>query len=160
MRHAYGVQCGAAAPKSGLVYQTRRIASAPLRAQGARDPCTRAGFPAGCSNGNLQTRGAVKHPTRIGDIVSGNQILRPLLEQAAKLRRLDEAVKLWLGQPLARYATVAALHEETLVLLVASSAWAARVRYKVPELLAAAAAAPGLGTISRIQIKVGSHQHP
>ncbi len=98
----------------------------------------------------------MKHPTRIGDIVAGNQTLRGLYDQAARLRSYEQQVRSWLADPaLAVHVRVAAVRDELLVLVVDSPAWAARLRYLEPRILAEAQAAPGFPAIRSVRVRVG-----
>jgi len=59
----------------------------------------------------------------------------PLLERARKLQRLEQAVLGLLPENLAAHCRVMNLKNETLILAVPSSAWAARLRFTGPELV-------------------------
>ncbi len=57
----------------------------------------------------------------------------PLLERARRLQRMEQAVLRLLPEDLAAHCSVMNLKNETLILGVASPAWAARLRFAVPE---------------------------
>lgn len=64
-----------------------------------------------------------------------NKAAVPLLERARKLTRLEHTVLRLLPENLAGHCRVLNLKNETLVLSVNSSAWAARLRFAAPELI-------------------------
>ena len=59
----------------------------------------------------------------------------PMLERAKKLQRLEQAVLQLLPADLAAHCKVINLKNEILVLATSSSAWAARLRFAIPELI-------------------------
>jgi hypothetical protein len=59
----------------------------------------------------------------------------PMLERARKLSRLERAVLQCLPAELGGHCKVLNLKNEILVLATPSSAWAARLRFAVPDLL-------------------------
>ena len=59
----------------------------------------------------------------------------PTLERARKLSRLEQAVLQLLPAELGAHCKVLNLRNETLVLAAPSPAWAARLRFKAPDLL-------------------------
>jgi hypothetical protein len=60
----------------------------------------------------------------------------PILERANKLSRLEQAVLQLLPTELAAHCKVLNLKNETLVLATPSPAWAGRLRFAAPDLLA------------------------
>jgi hypothetical protein len=68
-------------------------------------------------------------------LTGGGPGLRCLLERAAELQRLTEAVRALLPMPLDEHCRAASLHGDALVLVCDSPAWATRLRYQAPSLL-------------------------
>lgn len=58
-----------------------------------------------------------------------------MLERAKKLQRLEQAVLQLLPADLAAHCKVMNLKNEILILATSSSAWAARLRFAMPELI-------------------------
>lgn len=96
----------------------------------------------------------MKHPTRIGAIVSRDPTLSALVKRAAELRDIDGVVREWLPELLRDKVQVAVTRGDTLVLTASSAVWATRLRYEVPELLERARLTPALAHIGRIQVRV------
>jgi hypothetical protein len=68
---------------------------------------------------------------------------------------LDERVKKLLAPPLDQHARVASLRDQVLVIQADSPAWAARIRYLVPELLGQLDASTGqFPRIQSIRVRV------
>jgi hypothetical protein len=89
-------------------------------------------------------------PTRLDAIVTQNSILRQLFRQAATHRKLDLHIKHLLEEPLRGHIQLAVIRKDTLILTADSSAWAAKLRYQVPELrrqIAENSAFPDIQTI-------------
>lgn len=80
--------------------------------------------------------------------------LGALLGQVHLLRRLTAALRDALPEPLAAHCLAANLDDETLVIGCSSSAWAAKLRYQLPTLLARLRDHPGLAALSQIRIRV------
>ena len=66
-------------------------------------------------------------------IIEGS--VRPLLESARKLQRLEEKICLLLPEGLAEHFSVMNLRNGILTLSTTTPAWAARLRFSAPELL-------------------------
>ena len=73
------------------------------------------------------------------DAVSCSRILAaaalPVLERARKLQRLEQTVLLLLPKNLSAHCKVQNLKSEILILTTGSPAWAARLRFAVPDLI-------------------------
>jgi hypothetical protein len=96
----------------------------------------------------------MKHPTRIGAIVSETPALNQLIQRARELQEIDRTVGAWLPELLRDRVKVAVTRGDTLVLIAESAVWATRLRYEIPELLEQARATPALAHIDRIQVRV------
>jgi len=95
-------------------------------------------------------------PTRLEAIVAQNSILRQLLRQAAVHQELDSHVKCLLEEPLNGHIQLAVIREGSLVLVADSPAWAAKLRYQVPQLLRQITENPAFPDIQTIRVKVAT----
>ena len=93
-------------------------------------------------------------PTRLDAIVTRNSTLRQLFRQAAAHRKFDLIVKRLLEEPLSGHIQFAIIRENTLILTADSPAWAAKLRYQVPELHRQIAENPAFPVIQTIRVKV------
>ena len=98
----------------------------------------------------------MKHPTRIGNIVAANSALSALLRKARELESLETLVRGWLPPALAPHVRVAALREDTLVLTVDSAAWATRLRYECPGIVASAQEHAVTRAVRNVRIRVSA----
>jgi hypothetical protein len=80
--------------------------------------------------------------------------LGAVLSQVHLLRRLTAALRDALPEPLASHCLAANLDNDTLVVGCSSSAWAAKLRYQLPALLARLRNHAGLAALSQIRIRV------
>jgi len=91
------------------------------------------------------------------DAVSCSRILAaaalPILERVRKLQRLELAILQLLPENLSAHCKVQNLKSEILVLATTSSAWSARLRFAVPDLIKQLECQLSL-TIRTIQIKI------
>ena len=90
---------------------------------------------------------------RLGVILGRDANLADLCQRGRHLQRLDKKLKRRLDPGLQDYFELANIRGDVVVLLAESPAWAARLRYQVPLILAACQAL-GLDSIKTIQIKV------
>ena len=95
-------------------------------------------------------------PTRLDAIVAQNSILRQLLRQAAVHQKLDLQVKCLLEEPLNGHIQLAVIREGSLILVADSPAWAAKLRYQVPQLLRQITGNPVFPDIRTIRVKVAT----
>lgn len=79
---------------------------------------------------------------------------RDLYHQALRLLGLQKRLAGMLGSPLDRHIAVAGAGAGILTVRADSSAWAARLRFKLPELLAGLPDGPDGITIQTIRIRV------
>ena len=89
-----------------------------------------------------------------GLLNSGAGTLGRLGRQAAQLAEATRALRGHLASPLAEHAAVAAIRGATLVVVVDSPVWAARLRYQSTEILDHLAAALGNLPVSRLRVLV------
>ncbi len=91
------------------------------------------------------------------DAVSCSGILAaaalPILERARKLQRLEQVVLQLLPKNLSAHCKVQNLKSEILILTTTSPAWAARLRFAVPDLIKQLECQISL-TLRAIQIKI------
>jgi hypothetical protein len=93
-------------------------------------------------------------PTKLSTIVTQNSTLRQLIRQASVNKDLEKRFKAYLDEPFRRHIQVAALRTGSLILNVDSSAWAAKMRYLVPDLLSLLNADATFPSIQTIRVKV------
>lgn len=79
--------------------------------------------------------------------------LAQLVERAREAGELDARVRALLPGDLAAHVTGAVQREDTVVILADSAAWASRIRFHAPELLARLG--PRFdGAVTRVRVKV------
>lgn len=86
--------------------------------------------------------------------------LNGLLGRVGLLRRLTAAIRDALPPPLARHCLAANLDGDTLVLSCDSTAWAAKLRYQLPQLLQALQGRTNLPAIRQIRVRVQPRREP
>ncbi len=96
----------------------------------------------------------MKRPIRIGSIVADTPALDALVQRARRFKALESLVRGWLPAALAPHVGLANLREDTLVLSVESAAWATKLRYEVPNLLAAAKRHEATRQVREVKIRV------
>ena len=79
--------------------------------------------------------------------------LAELCRRAGELARLQEVLRGGLKGPAREHLLVADYTETSLVLLADSAAWAARLRFQVPELLELARTSGGLPRLQTIRVR-------
>ena len=90
---------------------------------------------------------------RLGVILGRDANLADLCQRGRDLQRLDKKLKRRLDPNLQDYFELANIRGDVAVLLAASPAWAACLRYQVPLILAACQTL-GLESVKKIQVKV------
>lgn len=83
-----------------------------------------------------------------------------LLGQVQHLARLTAVLRAVLPEPLAGHCVAANLEREALVVGCDSAAWAAKIRYEVPALLARLQGHPEAPAVSEIRIRVQPFREP
>lgn len=99
-------------------------------------------------------------PTRLDAIVTQDSILRQLFHQAAENRKLDFRIKHLLDEPVSSHIQVAVVRDANLVLVADSPAWAAKLRYEVPQLRRRLSENTAFPKIETIRIKVAKSNAP
>jgi hypothetical protein len=99
-----------------------------------------------------------REPKQLKDLLSGGD-LSQLVERAREAGELDARVRALLPEGLGSHVTGAAFHEADgeVVVLVDSSAWASRIRFHAPELVARLAPRYD-GAVTRVRVKVRPRQ--
>ncbi len=97
---------------------------------------------------------ATKKPIRIGDVIHkpGSGLAR-LIERAASMADLTQAVISALPDPLGTHVVAVNHRADTLVVLVDSAAWATRLRYLEGEIRSRLARDQGIG-IEKLVVRV------
>jgi hypothetical protein len=85
-------------------------------------------------------------------LLAGNDLAQ-LVARARQAGELDARIRTLLPDSLAAHVTGAVLHEDTVVVLVDSAAWASRLRFHAPELVARLAPRYD-GVVTRVRVKV------
>ena len=101
------------------------------------------------TRGNHISRG---EPKLLKDLLAGND-LSQLVERAREAGELDARVRALLPDALAAHVTGAVLHDDTIVVLVDSAAWASQLRFHAPELVKRLAPRYD-GAVARMRVKV------
>jgi hypothetical protein len=91
-------------------------------------------------------------PRLLRDLLAGNDLSRLVL-RAQQASELDARVRTLLPDDLGRHVTGAVLHDDTVVILVDSAAWASRIRFHAPELVQSLSPRYD-GVVARIRVKV------
>lgn len=81
----------------------------------------------------------MKLPPRVSHIVTRFGLLKQLKDQTDRLTALDDRLKGHVEAPLSKHMTLATIRDNCLVIQADSPTWAARLRYKTPEILASLA---------------------
>ena len=79
--------------------------------------------------------------------------LSQLVTRAREAGELDARVRALLPESLGEHVTGAVLHEDTVVILVDSAAWASRIRFMAPELVGQLSPRYD-GVVQRVRVKV------
>lgn len=93
-------------------------------------------------------------PTKLGTIVTQNSTLRQLIRQALVNKDLEKRFKTYLDEPFRQHVQLVALRTGSLILNVDSSAWAAKLRYLVPDLLRLLNTDAAFPSVQTIRVKV------
>jgi len=103
----------------------------------------------------------MKDPAAIGRfLLPESQGLGALMLRAKRLRALSHAVQTHLGAPLSTHCQVANIRGDVLVLQTDSAAWASRLRFLGPGLVAHLARAQGLGKLRTTKVLVRPNEDP
>ena len=102
-------------------------------------------------------------PTRLDSIVTHNSILRQLFRQAAVHQKTALHIKGLLEEPLRSHIQLVVIRDAILTLTADSSAWAAKMRYQIPNLYKQIASISDFAEIQTIRVKVSKSsalRHP
>lgn len=103
----------------------------------------------------------MKDPAAIGQfLLPQSQGLGALMLRASRLRALTHAVQTHLGAPLSAHCQVANIRGDVLVLQTDSAAWASRLRFLGPGLLAHLARSHGQGKLRTTKVLVRPSEGP
>ena len=102
----------------------------------------------------------MKLPRRISLIVTKFDRLKQLCDQAVRLGELDNRLKMHVPAPLSKHIRLATIRDGLMVVHADSSAWAAQLRFKTPELLEQLADDPVFEPIRSIRIRSVSETAP
>ena len=92
-------------------------------------------------------------PPTVSRVFTKSKRLRQLKDQTDLLRKLDGRLKRHVKTPLSEHTTLATVSDGCLVVHVDGPTWAARLRYKIPETLAALAGDDQFEPIRSIRIR-------
>ena len=87
-------------------------------------------------------------------VVDDTSVLGALARRANELGRCEECLKGYLDMHGAERLRVAAIEDGTLVVLVDSAAWSAKLRFLAPRIVAHAAQALGRENLERIDVRI------
>ncbi|MCB1745860.1 MAG: DUF721 domain-containing protein [Gammaproteobacteria bacterium] len=96
----------------------------------------------------------MKAPTQVGRIVSAFGHLKQLTARAARVAELEKELQSLLPPALAAQVRLATIENGSLVLFAASPAWAAKLRYATPQLLAALPRRAEFAEVRSIRVRV------
>jgi len=97
--------------------------------------------------------GTGSHPTTVNRLL-GRGSLAPLLQRTAALRQATDLVRARLGTPLGDHCQVANWRDGTLVVQADSAAWASRLRFLAPKILAALSETQGCLGLRKLKVIV------
>lgn len=98
---------------------------------------------------------------RLGDLMAEQSgQIRTIYQHALKLIDLQNKLRASLEQPLSDHVTVASLSNQTLTVHTSSAAWAARLRFRIPEMLSSLNQEKIEPPIKTIRIKVNPPATP
>ena len=99
-------------------------------------------------------------PKTISHLLNAVSSLRRIRHHIEKLEKLQTELRKGLNSPINQHLTVANCQRGTLVLHTDSAAWAAKLRFKTPEILAVVKNAPELAEIHAVRIKIKPVEPP
>lgn len=99
-------------------------------------------------------------PKTISHLLDAVSSLRRIRHHIEKLEKLQTELRKRLNSPINQHVTVANYQQGTLVLHTDSAAWAAKLRFKTPEILAVVKNAPELAEIHAVRIKIKPVEPP
>ncbi|MGI9228367.1 MAG: DciA family protein [Gammaproteobacteria bacterium] len=90
----------------------------------------------------------------ISDLLSANNALAIIQEHTHRLGVMQEQLRRQLGPPLNQHLIVANFAADTLIIHTDSPAWAAKLRFRIPDILDIAKKSGEMATIGGVSIKV------
>lgn len=99
-------------------------------------------------------------PKTISHLLDAASSLRRIRHHIEKLEKLQTELQKGLNFPINQHLTVANYQRETLILHTDSAAWAAKLRFKTPEILAVVKNDPELAEIHAVRIKIKPVEPP
>ncbi|MCZ6771320.1 MAG: DUF721 domain-containing protein [Proteobacteria bacterium] len=102
----------------------------------------------------------MKLPPSISLIVTKYDHLKQLRDQAVRLDELDDRLKMHVPTPLSKHIRLATIRDGLMVVHADSSAWAAQLRFKTPEILEQLTHDPLFEPIRSIRIRSVSETAP
>ena len=102
----------------------------------------------------------MKLPRTVSHIVTRFEQLKQLKDQTDRLRALDDQLKCHVQEPISQHMTLATIRDGCLVIQADSPTWAARLRFKTPEILASLADDGLFPPIRSIRIRSMTEEQP
>ncbi len=102
----------------------------------------------------------MKLPRTVSHIVTRFGQLKQLKDQTDHLRTLDARLKIHVQEPLSQHTRLATIRDGCLVIQADTPAWAARLRFKTPEILASLADDGLFPGIRSIRIRAETAERP
>ncbi len=88
------------------------------------------------------------------ELLSSNEQLNELYTHAKDIHALNEKLEKYLTPSLGNHCSVASYSEDTLTINAETSAWASKLRYRIPDILSHAKRECRLNKLKSIRIKV------
>lgn len=99
-------------------------------------------------------------PKSIADIVSSSPIIKELRQEAKKLEHMQMFISSFVDAELMKKITIGAVGTDFIVLIADSPAWAAKIRYIVPQILENLNARAEYAAVNTIRIRTQKHDRP
>lgn len=95
-----------------------------------------------------------KVPVAVGRIFAGSGQLKQLTMRAARMARLEAALHGMLPAPLRDHVRLGAIEQGCLVLVADGAAWATRLRYLTPQILAHLPPEPEMADVRSVRVRL------
>lgn len=99
-------------------------------------------------------------PTKLDAIVTRNSMLRQLFRDAGVVGETDTKIKALFPPPLRRRIYFATLRDTVLTISAESSAWAAKLRYEIPNVRRQIERSSEFSAIQTIRVRVAAREAP
>lgn len=106
------------------------------------------------------TEDAMKFPPAVGHIVARSGQLKQLTDRAAHFGLLNGHLRAAVGEPLAAHVRLAAVRDGCVVVQADSAAWASRLRFRAPAVLAALGGKPGFEGVRSLRVRTRTDARP